>query len=130
MLAATVLIAILAAGCGTSKSASHASAGSRRSAVPIDAPYRGPHPAGLLGGAASAGTAPGYAPAGRIVADSGFRPQVNASMANGHCMGFSVSALRFYTHNLAPQSYGASQSVSLPVQGNSALQSLIAEGFA
>lgn len=182
VLAATVLIAILAAGCGSSKSASHASAGSRRSAVPIDAPYRGPHPAGLLGGAASAGTARGYAPAGRIVADSGFRPQVNgfsfenygndagpvnltpanvedlfgpqvcatgegasctlippashwmaqvnASMANGHCMGFSVSALRFYTHNLAPQSYGASQSVSLPVQGNNALQSLIAEGFA
>ena len=33
--------------------------------------------------------------------------QVNASMANGHCMGFSVSALRFFAGNLNPRDYGA-----------------------
>jgi hypothetical protein len=181
-LSAAVIVAFLAAGCGSSGSASHAADRGHRSVVSIDAPYRGPHPPGLLGNAASAGTTPSYVPRGRIVADSGFRPQVNgfsfenygndagpvnltaanvedlfgaqvcvsgegasctlspparhwmeqvnSSMANGHCVGFSVSALRFYAHNLAPQTYGASQTVALPVQGNNPLQSLIAEGFA
>lgn len=56
--------------------------------------------------------------------------QVNASMANGHCMGFSVSALRFFTENLQPRDYGASTTYGLSVQGNDRLQSLIAEDFA
>jgi hypothetical protein len=56
--------------------------------------------------------------------------QVNASMAGGHCMGFSVSALRFFTGNLRPASYGAPRAVELPIRGNLKLQSLIAEDFA
>ena len=56
--------------------------------------------------------------------------QVNASMANGHCMGFSVTALRFFTQNLSPRGFGAATTFGLPVQGNTRLQSLIAEDFA
>jgi hypothetical protein len=56
--------------------------------------------------------------------------QENVAMADGHCMGFSVSALRFFTGNLTPASYGASSTATLPVIGNDQLQSLIAEDFA
>ncbi len=56
--------------------------------------------------------------------------QVNASMANGHCMGFSVSALRFFMGNLSSTTFGAAHTFSLAVQGNDRLQSLIAEDFA
>src|ERR1700736_528547 len=56
--------------------------------------------------------------------------QENAGMAGGHCMGFSVTALRFFTKNLTPDPFGASPAIKLPVQGNTKLQSLIAEDFA
>jgi hypothetical protein len=56
--------------------------------------------------------------------------QENAAMADGHCMGFSVTALRFFTGNLAPSTFGASTTPKLPVQGNDALQSQIAEDWA
>jgi hypothetical protein len=55
---------------------------------------------------------------------------VNATMAGGHCMGFSVSALRFFSNDLTPSTFGAARTVDLPVQSNVALQSLIAETFA
>jgi hypothetical protein len=56
--------------------------------------------------------------------------QANESMAGGHCMGFSVTALRFFTKALKPDPFGAPRTIALPVQGNSDLQSLIAEDFA
>jgi hypothetical protein len=56
--------------------------------------------------------------------------QENAAMAGGHCMGFSVTALRFFTGNLSPSNFGAGQTVNLAVQGNTSLQSTIAEDWA
>jgi hypothetical protein len=56
--------------------------------------------------------------------------QENAAMAGGHCMGFSVTALRFFAGNLSPSNFGASQTVDLAVQGNTSLQSTIAEDWA
>jgi hypothetical protein len=157
--------------------------GSSHKAGSLKAPINASRKVSLLGGAGSAGPAQSYVPTGKIVADSGFRPQangfafenygndagpvnmtpanvedmfgsqvclpgtsgsncnlipsaklwlqrINASMANGHCYGFSVSALRFFTHNLDPSAYGASPTFQLPIQGNTTLQSLIAEDFA
>jgi hypothetical protein len=168
-------LALVIAGCGggSSKSAS----GTLKAP-----PGKVTRLAGLVSGADSAGKAVSYVPTGRIVADSGFRPQVdgfdfenygndagplnmtpanvddlfgdqvceigsgsscvltpsarhwmdqvNLSMADGHCMGFSVSALRFFSKNLSPGDFGARRTVDLPVQGNDRLQSLIAEDFA
>lgn len=180
-LAAAALATALLTACGSSGSG-HAASGGGHHSVAIGAPFHGPRSPGLLGGAPSAGLAPTYVPTGRIVADSGFRSQVdgfsfenygndagpvnltpqnvedlfgpqvcatgegssctlipparhwmqqvNASMAGGHCMGLSVTALRFFSHNLAVDGYGAPQPISLPVRGNTALQSLIAEDFA
>lgn len=56
--------------------------------------------------------------------------QENEGMADGHCMGFSVTALRFFGKSLQPRAYGAAQTIALPIQGNTGLQSLIAENFA
>jgi hypothetical protein len=56
--------------------------------------------------------------------------QENAAMAGGHCMGFSVTALRFFSHNLTPQTFGARTTPALPIRGNVALQQLIAEDWA
>ena len=56
--------------------------------------------------------------------------QENVAMADGHCMGFSVTALRFFTGDLRPAAYGASSTPGLPIVGNDRLQSLIAEDFA
>jgi hypothetical protein len=53
----------------------------------------------------------------------------NEQMAGGHCMGFSVAALRFYSGNLSPSSYGADQTFDLEVKNNPELQSLIAAGW-
>ena len=53
----------------------------------------------------------------------------NEQMAGGHCMGFSVAALRFYSGNLSPDDYGADQTFDLDVGNNRDLQSLIAEGW-
>jgi hypothetical protein len=169
-LAAAVCAVLCLAGCGGSSQSSN-KAGSGKSSR-----------TSLLGSAQSAGTATSYKPTGQIVADSGFRPnvdgfafenygndagpanltsaqvadmfgaqvcatgsgsscrliptaqrwmdQVNVSMANGHCMGFSVTAMRFFSKNLAPSGYGASRTFDIPVQGNVPIQSLIAEDFA
>jgi hypothetical protein len=56
--------------------------------------------------------------------------QENDAMANGHCMGFSVTALRFFTGNLSPSTFGAKSTPTLPIRGNDPLQSQIAEDFA
>ena len=53
----------------------------------------------------------------------------NEQMNGGHCMGFSVAALRFYSGNLSPSNYGADQTFKLDVHRNKALQSLIAAGW-
>lgn len=53
----------------------------------------------------------------------------NERMAGGHCMGFSVTALRFYAGNLSPDRYGADSTFSLPIQDNSPLQAEIAENW-
>jgi hypothetical protein len=177
---AAVAAALLLGGCGGSARARKSSTGDPAAA--IGAPSRAKTQPGLLGGSASAGAAAGYKPTGPIVADDGFRPQldgfafenygndagpvnltaanvqdifgpavcasgagascrlipqaamwmtrVNASMANGHCMGFSVTALRFFAHQIAPDSYGARTTIGLQIRGNDPLQSLIAEDFA
>ncbi|MDX6664883.1 MAG: hypothetical protein QOG68_1089 [Solirubrobacteraceae bacterium] len=54
----------------------------------------------------------------------------NDAMAGGHCMGFSVTALRFFTKNINPSDYGAAKTSALPIVGNNSLQELIAEDWA
>jgi hypothetical protein len=180
------LMIVLVAGCGGGSARHHPARSARAAASPrLSLPPASSsvtRVADLLGTAASAGRARSYVPTGRIVADSGFRPQVDGfafenygndagpinltaanmqdlfgsqvcqsgsgascvlsapakhwmqqvdvSMADGHCMGFSVSALRFFTGNLKPGSFGGTHPFDLPVQGNQRLQSLIAEDFA
>lgn len=53
----------------------------------------------------------------------------NEAMAGGHCMGFSVTALRMFEKSVKAKDYGASTPVKLPLQGNTDLQSLIAENW-
>jgi len=53
----------------------------------------------------------------------------NQRMAGGHCMGFSVTALRFFAHNLPINPFGASSTFGLPIRGNLGLQSLIAQDW-
>lgn len=53
----------------------------------------------------------------------------NERMAGGHCMGFSVTALRFYADNLPLNPFGADSAFGLPIRGNLSLQSLIAEDW-
>jgi hypothetical protein len=53
----------------------------------------------------------------------------NQQMAGGHCMGFSVAALRFYSGNISPSDYGADSTFDLDVANNPQLQSLIAAGW-
>ncbi len=53
----------------------------------------------------------------------------NEQMAGGHCMGFSVTALRFFSGNLSPSSYGADNTFDLDIKNNQSLQSLIAAGW-
>jgi hypothetical protein len=183
-IAACALMLVVAGCGGGGKSGGSSTSGSSasRHAALKSSPGKVTRLVSLLGGQGSAGQAPSYVPTGQIVADSGFRPQVdgfdfenygndagpvnmtpanvvdlfgdqvcvsgsgascqlspsarhwmdqvNASMANGHCMGFSVSALRFFTHDLSPATFGAPHPFALPVQGNVKLQSLIAENFA
>ncbi|MCW2997025.1 MAG: hypothetical protein JWN65_574 [Solirubrobacterales bacterium] len=166
----------LLAGCGGDK------AGDSAEKAPITAPKAIEEKASLLGdGAASAGNDESYEPTGAIVADSGFRPDVdgfsfenygndvepqnmtpfevedifgnqvcvrgtgeecqlsplaakwmeaqNASMAGGHCMGFSVTALRMFNKTVDPKDYGADRPIDIEIQGNVNLQALIAENF-
>jgi hypothetical protein len=51
----------------------------------------------------------------------------NAAMDGGHCMGFSVSALRFYDKSLDVNDYGADATPKLEIVGNLPLQEKIAE---
>ncbi len=53
----------------------------------------------------------------------------NEQMAGGHCMGFSVAALRFFSGNLDPANYGADDTFGLNIKDNPGLQSLIAAGW-
>jgi hypothetical protein len=53
----------------------------------------------------------------------------NAAMAGGHCEGFSVLALRMFGKKVDPADYGARQTASLDILGNTDLQSSIAEHF-
>jgi len=121
-----------------------------------------------------------YVPTGELVADSGFRPEVNGFafpnygneegpqnltpanvealfgsqvcvsgtgvdclltpagqkwmetqneiMDGGHCMGFSVAALRMFAGTLDPQQFGGSVAHELPLE-NTDLQSTIAQSF-
>ena len=50
------------------------------------------------------------------------------SMFGGHCYGFSMLALRFFTHNLSPSDYGASTTYGL--QFTPAIESEIAANYA
>jgi hypothetical protein len=53
----------------------------------------------------------------------------NAAMDGGHCMGFSVTALRMYRGSLHAADFGASTPPRLAIQGNLPLQEKIAEDF-
>ncbi|MCW2990910.1 MAG: hypothetical protein JWM73_1504 [Solirubrobacterales bacterium] len=53
----------------------------------------------------------------------------NNGMAGGHCEGFSMTALRFFTQNLNLGDYGGAKTADLPIEGNDPLQGEIAEGF-
>jgi hypothetical protein len=52
---------------------------------------------------------------------------VNSSDLGGHCYGFSVTALRFFTHRLDPAQFGGSTPFSLPF--STALGQELAYGF-
>lgn len=54
--------------------------------------------------------------------------QITAAMAGGHCYGFSMTALRFFDHNLDPAAFGASNVYSLGFSAS--LQQTIAADWA
>lgn len=54
---------------------------------------------------------------------------MNSGMAGGHCEGFSMVALQFFSGELDLADYGGSSPVELPIEGNEALQAEIAQGF-
>jgi hypothetical protein len=53
---------------------------------------------------------------------------VEAQMAGGHCYGFSMTALRFFEHNLSAQAFGAGSTYSLAYTPQ--LESELAVGWA
>jgi hypothetical protein len=53
----------------------------------------------------------------------------NEGMAGGHCEGFSITALRMRDKTLSPTTFGAPQTIDLPIVNNIPLQSTIAENF-
>jgi hypothetical protein len=53
----------------------------------------------------------------------------NQQMEGGHCMGFSVTALRFFSGNLSPSDFGADSTFGLDVKSDADLQSVIAAGW-
>ncbi|MCW2966568.1 MAG: hypothetical protein JWM71_340 [Solirubrobacteraceae bacterium] len=166
---------VLIGGCGGGGGST-----SKKAAIAPQAPVA--KKVSLLGASGSAGNAASYAPTGDIVADSGFRPDVdgfgfenygndvqpenmtayevedifgpgvcvrgdgttcelsplaakwmddqNQAMDGGHCMGFSVTALRMFGGSLKPATFGAGTVPDLKIGGNTDLQSSIAEGFA
>ncbi len=54
--------------------------------------------------------------------------QVTAAMAGGHCYGFSMTALRFFDHNLDPSTFGGSDVYGLGLSAS--LQQTIAADWA
>lgn len=58
-----------------------------------------------------------------------WKKQENRSMGGGHCMGFSVSSLRFFAGTLRSADFGADTVNSLQFEDNTALQNNIAESF-
>jgi hypothetical protein len=53
----------------------------------------------------------------------------NKAMNGGHCMGFSVTALRMFTGSLRAARFGAPSPPKLDIQGNLPLQETIAEDW-
>lgn len=53
----------------------------------------------------------------------------NEMMGGGHCMGFSVAALRMFADTLDPEEFGAEIPAELELVGNVDLQATIAESF-
>jgi hypothetical protein len=53
----------------------------------------------------------------------------NKRMAGGHCMGFSVAALRFFGKSLDPRLFGGGPTIAMPIVDNEALQAQIAEDW-
>ncbi len=51
----------------------------------------------------------------------------NARMDGGHCMGFSVAAIRMFVGALEEKDFGADTTAELEIQGNTDLQASIAE---
>jgi hypothetical protein len=56
--------------------------------------------------------------------------QQNAAMANGHCFGFSVTALLFWARLISPSQFGARAVPRLSIAGNQLLSREIAYGYA
>ena len=59
-----------------------------------------------------------------------FMDQTNAAMAGGHCYGFSVSSLLFWTGQVKPSDFGGANAPALTIPGNTALQREIAYTWA
>ena len=55
--------------------------------------------------------------------------QFNKQMSGGHCYGFSVASLLFYSGALKPQDYGGDSITSLSLQGSPLLQRTLAKEF-
>jgi len=53
----------------------------------------------------------------------------NTGMGGGHCMGFSVSALRLFAGTLQPLAFGGDTTNALQFKGNKGLQANLAESF-
>src|SRR3954453_9801181 len=58
-----------------------------------------------------------------------FMETLNQNMGGGHCMGFSVAALRMFSGHLDATSFGAPTVPKLAIGGNLPLQSELAESF-
>lgn len=56
--------------------------------------------------------------------------QVNKDVSDGHCYGFSVTALELFRGTLRASDYGADAVPQLQIQNNSALQRRLATGWA
>jgi hypothetical protein len=53
----------------------------------------------------------------------------NAKMRSGHCVGFSVTALRMFQRSLEASAFGAPAAPDLQIRDNPSLQARIAEGW-
>ena len=64
-----------------------------------------------------------------IPAANEWMDNANETMAGGHCMGFSVAALRMFNEDIEQEDYGDDQTVELEIIDNAPLQGSIAEHF-